>query len=510
MAEEIELKLTLAPASLQRLSAHPVFQRLPIVSRTESKLHSVYFDTPDRTLHQAGISARIRKDGDEAIQTIKASREPGGILTQRDEWEHPVSGQKFDFALAEDTALEPLVADAGQRAAFKPVFTIDVNRETVTMTHNESVIEVALDDGRVKAGRKVRRFAEVELELKSGQPADVFALARDLAAIVNVRPSSRTKPDRGYDLIDGHQPEVMKSRPVSIASGTPTGEAFRLIARSCLAQYLANEAALLRERTPAAVHQARVALRRLRAAISVFRRVVDDDQRAFISGELRWMANRLGEARDIDVYIENVLVPGQKEHADDPAFAELVATYAAKREHAYSKARRTLSSRRLARAVVATLAWIEAGAWTRASGRKASKRLDQPIEKFAGKQLGRRRDKILKSADDIVELSPEDRHEVRIELKKLRYSAEFFATLFQEPEARKLLKAELATMSKLQDVLGELNDIAVAREREAVSDAEQTLREEHAAQEQELLAKAEHTFENFRDTEPFWRAVRKD
>lgn len=506
MSEEIELKLKLAPASLQRLSGHPLFQRLPIVDRKTARLRSVYFDTPDRALRHAGVAARIRQDGEQAIQTIKAARAPEALLTARDEWEQPVSGSTLDFAHAATTALAPFVADAAGRAALKPVFTVEVDRETVTIAYGASTIEAALDHGRVKAGRKARRFAEVELELKAGEPADLFALARDIARIVNVRPSSLTKPDRGYDLIDGRVPEVTKARAVQIDPGTPTGEAFRIIARSCLKQYLANEAVLQREEASGAIHQARVALRRLRAAISVFRSVVDDDERAFVSGELRWMASRLGEARDIDVYIENVLVPGREEHAGDPAFTDLIATYDEKRRHAYDIARRTLLSRRLARALIAALAWIEAGEWTRAPGKKQARRRGQPVEKFAGKQLGRRRDKIIEAGADIVGLSPEERHEVRIELKKLRYSAEFFAALYHRPEERKLLKAEVAAMSKLQDLLGELNDIAVAGEREAVSEAEQTLRDEHAAHEDELLEKAEQVFATFRETEPFWRA----
>ncbi len=504
MSEEIELKLTLAPAALQRLSTHPDFQRLPITGRKTSRLRATYFDTPDRTLRDAGIALRIRRDGEAAVQTIKSARAQGGLLSERDEWENPVEGGKLDFAQAEGTALAPFVADAAQRAALKPVFAVDVDREAVTIAYNQSIIEAALDHGRVKAGRRGRRFAELELELKSGQSADLFSLASAIAAIVTVRPSSLTKAERGYDLIDEREPEVTKSKPVHIAAGTSAGEAFRIIARSCLTQYLANEAVLRRRRESGAVHQARVALRRLRAAISVFKTVVDDRERAFISGELRWMASRLGDARDIDVYIENVLVPGQEEHAGDPAFAELIDTYDAKRERAYNIAQRTLSSRRLAQALVAALAWIEAGEWTRADASKIRKRREQSIEKFAGKQLGKRRDKIILSAQDIVALSPEDRHEVRIELKKLRYSAEFFAALFDDSRARKLLKEEVSAMSKLQDLLGELNDIAVAREREAVSEAEETLREEHASHEQELLEKAEKVFETFKQTKPFW------
>lgn len=504
MSDEIELKLTLAPTSLHRLAASQAFRQLSIVERVRSRLHSTYFDTPARALRDAGISVRVRRDGELFVQTVKATRLPDGLLSDRLEWERPVSGPRMDFVHAQETALAPFVMDASQRAALKPLFTVDVDRETVTIAYGSSIIDAALDSGRVKAGNKARRFSEVELELQEGDTADLFALARDISTIVKVRPSRVTKAERGYDLIDPRPPEVTRAKAVTIEPGTTTEEAFRVIARSCLTQYLANEAVLLREPSSGAVHQARVALRRLRAAISVFRSVVDDEERQFISGELRWMANRLGDARDIDVYIENVLVPAQNEHADDPAFADLVATYDEKRDRAYDKARRTLGSRRLAQAIIATLAWVEAGEWTVTPGKKARRRREQAIEKFASKQLDRRRDKIIRASGSIIALSAEDRHEVRIELKKLRYSAEFFAALYHTSEQRKLLKAEVSAMSKLQDLLGELNDIAVAREREAISEAEQVLRDEHAAHEQELLDEAERVFATFRETTPFW------
>lgn len=505
MSQEIELKLALAPTSLRRLSDHQAFRRLDVVHRETHRLRSTYFDTPDHALRRAGVSLRIRQDGDRLIQTIKGPAASGGLLTERGEWEHPVAALALDFTHAAGTALAPYIADAGQRAALAPLFTVDVEREAVSIRYGDSTIEAALDRGAVKVGRRVRRFAEVELELKAGRPSDLYGLAREIAAIVSVRPSTVTKADRGYDIIDGALPAVVKSQPVVLEPGTPAGEAFRIIARSCLKQFLANEAVLRREPVSGAVHQARVSLRRLRAAISVFKTVVDDAERAFVSGELRWIANSLGEARDIDVYIENVLVPAEAGHAGDAAFTDLVATYDARREQAYAAARRALASRRLARAIAAAMAWVETGPWTEAANRKAVKRREQPIEKFAGKQLERRRDRIVAAASDLVQLTPDERHQVRIALKKLRYSAEFFAGLLRDGETRKRCKTAVSTMSKLQDLLGELNDIAVAREREAVSEAEQALRDDHAAHENELLERARSAYEDFKAIDAFWR-----
>ncbi|MGI6245980.1 MAG: CHAD domain-containing protein [Pseudochelatococcus sp.] len=504
MPEEIELKLALNPAALLRLSTHPAFLRLQAGRGARKRLRSVYFDTPEHDLRHAGVSLRIRTDGEQPIQTIKNARDRGRLVMERDEWEYPVTGTVPDFGRAEGTALAPLIADEKRRAAIRPMFIVNVDREVVLLDYHEALIEVALDHGRVSVGRRARRFAEVELELKRGDAASLYALAQEIAAIVSVRPGSLTKSDRGYDLVTGREPAVTKAPPLDIAPGTPTGDAFRIIARSCLKQLLANEEVLRRARASGAVHQARVSLRRLRAAISVFRKVVDDDRRIFISGELRWMANRLGAARDLDVYIENVLTPAKAEHGDDAAFAELLASYDEKREHAYDGAQRTIASRRFTRAVIATLAWAEAGPWTRDTGKQARKRRNQPIERFAARQLDRRRRKIIAAAADLAALTPPERHEVRIALKKLRYASEFFAGLFHEPETRKRYKAAVSAMSKLQDLLGELNDIAMGRERDTVSEAERELRDEHAAHESELLARAIKTYETFVETPPFW------
>lgn len=507
MSKEIELKLAIAPAALNRLSAHPDFQQFKTEKSTRKQLFSKYFDTKDHTLRQAGISLRIRRDGAQFIQTIKSHRDFEALVMNCNEWEFPVPDLgKLDFTHAQITALAPLIETHDQRAAIQPLFTVSVDREILLLKYSNSIIEIALDHGRVSAGPKARQFAEVELELKSGSSEDLYALAREIAAIVTVRPSTRSKADRGFDLLNERTPQVTKAQPIILEEGTSTGEAFRIIARSCLKQFLTNEEVLRQTRVAGAVHQARVGLRRLRAAISVFRSIVDDDERAFISNELRWIANCLGEARDIDVYIKNILEPAKAKHAEDPAFIALAEKYAIHRERAYDSAQRAISSRRSTQAIIATIAWVEAGPWTCLEGKKAKKKRQQPIRKFASKQLDRRWNKIIKRATHLSSLEAEARHEVRISLKKLRYASEFFAGLFLKDEANKPFKAAISSMTKLQDLLGELNDIAVGRERETHSEAEDQLRDEHAADEHKLLSKAEKAYKDFAHVPPFWRA----
>lgn len=503
MSEEIELKFTLTPPAMRRLSSHPFLAGISAGESVTKRLHSVYFDTETLDLYQADVSLRIRQEGRERIQTIKSKR-GDGILMDRDEWDQIVTGNLPDFTAAEGTALAPFVSDKKLRDGIKSRFTVVVDREIIPVVYEGAHIEMALDQGRVSIGRKARRFSELELELKEGPRRALFGLALALAEITTLRPGIKTKAARGYDLIQGVTPAVTKAGSVDIPEGTSTAEAFRKIAHTCLRQLLANEAVLKQERNSGAIHQARVSLRRLRAAISVFRDVLDDNQRTAISGELRWMANRLGDARDLDVYIANVLEPAREAHHGDPAFADLVAHYEASREQAYDSALRAINSRRFTRGIIAALAWIEVGPWSLRDTTKARQRREQPIEEFAARQLERRRNKILKRAKDLVNLPPEERHEVRIALKKLRYSTEFFAAFFQEPGTRKRVKAAISMMTELQDYLGELNDIAVSRERPALSEAEQELRDEHAAHEAELIAKAQKTAEAFTDLDPFW------
>ena len=339
------------------------------------------------------------------------------------------------------------------------MFSVAVERRRFDLGLGESRIEAALDVGVIEAGKRSAPIRELELELKRGRLADLFGLAKTIAETAPLRLGLRTKAEQGFAAARGRPARPVKATPSPIVEGMSVADAFQAIARSCLAHLLANEALFREARDPEAVHQMRVALRRLRAALSLFRDVVADDETAAIKTGLRELAAVLGEARDLDVFIRKTIAPARARDPDDAALAALARSYAERREAAYDAALETVASGRLGRIVLDTLAWIEAGPWLRKDG-KAER--EAPVERFAADELRRRAKRIRKRGRHLAELAPDERHRVRIAVKKLRYAAEFFAPLYEGKGRAKRTRRFRDALGELQDRLGDLNDIAVA------------------------------------------------
>lgn len=460
---EIELKLELTPADWKRLATEPFITDALADAPKAKRTRAVYFDTPDRRLRAAGVSLRIRKSGRSRIQTAKAAAGPAGGLHDRTEIETPVSTETPDLAVFAETPLAPLFAKRKIREGLAPAFTVEMTRRSFVLTTDGVVAEAVIDIGTVTSGERSEPVCEMELELVSGTPEGLFALARRIAETVPARLGFRTKSDRGYALAAGETPQIVKKIDVAIDPTQSAGAAFRTIARACLAQLVANEPALHRLRAPGAVHQSRVALRRLRAALSLFRKVLGDEERRAISGELKWMANALGAARDLDVYIATTVEPASAASPDDPDLARVADAFAARRDIAYDDALAAASGDRYRMMLLDTVAFVEVGSWSR--GENPAR--DEPVTTFAARLLKKRLKRIRTDGERIADLAPEDRHELRIEVKKLRYAVEFFESAFADAKrdgkkAAKRHATMLGLLEALQEDLGALNDLAVA------------------------------------------------
>jgi len=173
MGTETELKFELAPQDLRKLKAARALHRK--LSKEEN-LISVYFDTPRHELARNGVSLRVRHNGDKRLQTIKFERSGGSF--RRGEWEREIKGKVPDLHKAPGTALAPLLTKKLKRS-LKPIFATGVHRTSIPVSKNGSRIELALDEGQVRAGRRSTSIGELELELKRGKAGDVFKLARD-------------------------------------------------------------------------------------------------------------------------------------------------------------------------------------------------------------------------------------------------------------------------------------------------------------------------------------------
>jgi CHAD domain-containing protein len=199
----------------------------------------------------------------------------------------------------------------------------------------------------------------------------------------------------------------------------------------------------------------RIGLRRMRAAISIFAELLQDDETLRLKRELRWLTGRLGPARDLH------LLAKQIRRSREPARDRLIAEVDQRRAQAFAGAKRAIASSRY-RALLHDLArWIEAGEWSTMSTLDDSR---GAAANFADQLLAKRARKVMRRATKLRELSVERRHRLRIAAKKLYYATGFFETLFNDRSARNRLESFQLKLKSLLDELGALNDIAVQQQ----------------------------------------------
>jgi len=491
---------------MARLKRHPLLKGLRRGASTSQRLSSVYWDTPEMALARAGISIRVRAIGRRRLLTVKTAGSRGAGLIARREWEWPLAGEFPDPALLRATgqaALRPHEI----LTALVPVFSTELRRTLYRLGGENWEATLALDLGEVGAGAAREPVCEAELELLTGTPRDLFALAGRIAEAVPARLLELAKSDRGYRLAAGTPPLPVKAKATAVTTTLTTGKAFRAIARNCLDQLLANERCLLATRDPEAIHQMRVALRRLRSAIRVFRPVVDGPQLAAARAEIAWLLAHLGPARDDHVFLAEIVEPVVAAHPETAPLAALRAQWLAEHEANMAAALAAVADRRFTTLMLTVAEWVEAGDWQR--NPDTQERLDEPVTPFARRVLSKR-DKRLRHAggDDLSKLSPEDLHAIRILGKQLRYAGEFFAPLFPSKSGG----AFLTVLTDLQGVLGQLNDIAVAASRLAGGShdgarawAAGLVAGWHAGRRPQLLAEAADEWTRYRKAKRFWK-----
>lgn len=203
------------------------------------------------------------------------------------------------------------------------------------------------------------------------------------------------------------------------------------------------------------VHQTRVAFRRMRSALTVFRLVVPKQASKEWVEQMRQLAGRLGSARDLDVFIDEALgdigdklpLSGQQKMAAQAMKA---------REHAYQDVRDMLDSKEYADFKSGFRNWLDHKAWEQAElKKKPRKMLEGHVVPFARKVLDLQERRVLEAGAHVDKHDAQQMHRLRIECKKLRYAAEFFLPLFGG------MDVFIGHMKGLQDLLGVMNDVAV-------------------------------------------------
>ncbi len=312
---EIELKLAIRPGDAAAFRRLALLRENCIAGPTRRKVFNTYFDTTGLVLKQHAMALRLRKDGSNWLQTLKTAGVATGGLHKRGEWEHSLRIPQLDLSLFRETPLAALAQSKALHLTLKPAFTTEFHRTTwcLEMSPGERV-EVALDQGVVRCGKRESIISEVEIELLEGSTATVFDLALALLGEIALAPEILSKAERGYRLFRPASPAPLRAEAIELKRNWPPHQAMSAIIAGAVGHFGANVEGAIASDDPEYVHQLRVALRRLRFAIRIFRPTNAEP----IVTELKWLTAVLGDARDWDVLVTKTL-PALLEAGGDQA-----------------------------------------------------------------------------------------------------------------------------------------------------------------------------------------------
>ena len=457
MSVEIELKLALDPAGLKRLLRSPALQAIARCPARGEVLDSTYFDTAALDLTRAGLALRLRKRGHSWVQTLKTRGSSQAGLHARGEFETPAPGGRLDLhALCALDGVAELLAPH-RDSELKPLFTTAFRRSRFDVNLQDGgVAELAFDVGEIRAEGRVDPISEVEIELKSGAPGELYALARELLRLEPLSLDNRSKAQRGFALLAPVEPAPAKAVAPALDAGAAAQQACATLLASALEQLEANEAGVVAAHDPEFLHQARVALRRLRALLRLFSPLLTLGEIDALKPRLRALGQALGACRDWDVLCTETLPRLRGAMTQPDVLEPLAQAVRVQRLAAQVAVRECLAARDYTDLKLALGQLIAELALP--AGEDAPTLLD-----FARERLRKAARRVRRCHARHDPACIDSLHGLRIEVKKLRYACDVLGSVFGE----RALRRYVGHLSALQQLLGEFNDAAVARQRVA-------------------------------------------
>ncbi len=462
-AREMELKVELSDEAFAALAGTPRLAAPSPDGAPAERLHAYYFDTRDHRLWQAGLSLRVRQEPGGWVQTLKLgkSMKLGVSNPVEAEWPLASAHPKLDL-VTEEPLKDALVRALGTRYLRRTFETV-VMRAAHDLAVPHGRVEIALDHGQVHAERGEEVVREVEIELKAGEPVAVLEAAEALLADVPFTLSTESKAERGYRLIAGTPRPTLKDRvdpdafPAGLSADTPAREALAAIGWAYGGAALAFRDAIPRSPDPEGPHQLRVFLRRLRTVLKAFRPALDGTRMRRIAADARDLARVAGTLRDADVLVDEIVPREPVKGADAAALADLSARLAADRDGIREQVVADVAGGRwswLALQLALFPLAVEKAAAEAGETEDAT-----TFGAVGGRALARAFKACNRWGKRIETLTVEERHELRKELKGLRYTIEAFRPLYPPEEVAAFLKQ----LKRMQDVFGYLNDVETAR-----------------------------------------------
>ncbi len=462
MPQEIELKLSLPGADPAGLAVH--LARLPLLARRKpirQALYNIYFDTPDQLLRQQRAALRLRRVGSAAqpqwLQTLKTGASDDSALSRRGEWETAVTGPALSRDALKGTAWAAMDTDGSLFDRLMPCFVTQFERTTWLVRRPDgSVVEVALDIGQIEADGRQAPICELELELKAGQSAALFDIARVIALVMAVLPANQSKAQRGFLLAQLGLDQPQRAQPPRLNPDLAGVELAQCVLLERFAQFTTNLNALGVSDDPEVVHQARVGWRRFKSALRLFCKLP-----ALASApawpELNALLSGLSELRNREVALTETLPPlegaycrgeAQRAEAWQAALTTLTEAVALQRQ----VVRHALQDPAVGSNLLLMTQWLHDLAQTQHSGPEDKGELRQ----WAKRRVLRLQQRLHGAQKNVP--TPQQQHQVRILAKRLRYGAEALRDLLPKRLAR--LCGEQA--AAIQTSIGATRDISQA------------------------------------------------
>jgi inorganic triphosphatase YgiF len=425
------------------------------------ELETTYYDTPDLRLVREGIALRRRAGGPDEGWHLKL-QVPGADDEVRDELRLPLDAGE---ASAPPAALLDFVRSVIRHDPVRPVATLHTTRHVrhVLDASGRQAAELVDDTVRVidGSGQASAQFRELELELAEDAPPE---LVEHVVAQLNqsgaVTGEFISKAVRALGPQASAAPEVPE--PEDVRPGDPASAAVQAFIALHTRAFRAADLAFRRDPEGPwdAVHKMRVAARRLRSGLRVFRPLIERNWADELRDELRWAAKGLGELRELDVLIarleQRMAELPDNAVAEDPGTTVLGRTRE-QRNEAMARVGALLSSARFVDLHERLAAAAAKPPATEAADAPAGAALP-PLVRKAWKRLARRAEAVLEDESALAGGAPDDEwHQARIAAKRARYAGEAVAPVLGD-EAKKFAEQ----MERVTEILGEHQDAADA------------------------------------------------
>ena len=439
---EARLDFALTPEAAARLVRAPAIAAHRAGRARSTAVEVLWFDTAEGRLAAQGLALEAgRRGAGTLLRTLPRPEEP---------W-HPCRPPATVAALTEGESpaeaagapLVPLAAFAGRRLAVR-----------LTLPDGEVTAEIL--QGRLRAVAAEQPAARLAL---SGPVAAVLAAAHRLAGQAPLLPPVAALAEEARALATGTAPRPARLGPPDTSAATTVEDAF-LIACGHLLEVIRQQSARIAHGAgPEAVHQTRVALRRLRSVFRVFRAATDGPALRGLDARFREVLSVLGPARDWDVFLAGTGRDIAAAFPEEKRIAALLHAAEKRRREAYTAVLAMLDGAPWRLLLLDALGALLTKPWRGEASEEARQVLDTPARAFGQGILDRRWSRLRRAGEDFTALSAEELHELRLDGKRLRYAAEVFAPMFGAKAAKRFLRR----LAALQDGLGIANDAAVAR-----------------------------------------------